>query len=671
MGWIVDFSRIQRAFNVRLVDVVMDSPLCTQRARGSNFLPFPEFEANSCPCVQENMSEEPESGLMRLHREEKLESTAEVLIKQGEVPHKDGDQNKWGQGGVNFPLEMGQAVYELARRADFCVTSANAITDRPHESENITDERREKKEELQAIGCLYSSSGRAQNAPTSGQSSELQSSASGFIGSERDSMEPVNDEIKRETDTEADKVASSRSYILGYFAGKLSKVYKDTSRTIQGTRDIIQNVPVGEMKVVLSRYVSMMSKEIPLIHRIQLQREPEPRVLAEKKVSLVNLSRDGALRLHQNSGMSAVPGVSGWPEGSVASFRDTSPQKFYQRLVELPLALARLQTCTTEKILEKLESLSPQMQVGKLVSVFWLKTADRKKPIPRPACLLLSEKDIVVVSASTDSTDDLTIFHRFNLLDIKEVQISLAGQHVRLIGTTEDPVLAVFTHSKELTQEFCKALLKDLCPDKFSEGTEGHPLLSDDLMAVSLDWTSNVPDIILDSGLRVTSRFKRVLADLLYIIHGNMEGPGKPSLANVCPLLYTSVKVKNFTRVHQDAIFQFLLTDTHVALLQEDGVFHPVPRGSSLVPSQPQFQGLEVRKRSDIRCLLVKQNDDCLVVEIAFTIPKPQTPKRKAESRRSSAELPSTSNRSGLCNSWKLSFGCTSEAQILINHLCV
>ncbi|XP_070683743.1 uncharacterized protein [Pempheris klunzingeri] len=414
-----------------------------------------------------------------------------------------------------------------------------------------------------------------------------------------------------------------------------------------------------------------MSRDLPLIHRMQLQPVPEPRVLTENKIRLADPSRDGALRLSQSCGVSAIPGVSGRPEGSVSSLKNTCPEVFHQRLVELPLSLSRLQSLSAQKLQEELESLAPQVEVGKLSSIFWLKIANRKQPIPKPGCLLLSEKGIIALTSERNSVDTLAVFHHFNLLEIKKAQISLAGQHVRLIGCTEDTVLAVFTHSKELTQEFCRALLKALSPEKFSEGTEGHPLLSDDLMALSLDWTSSVPDVVLDDGLHVTSRFKRVLADLLYIVHGNMDGPGKPSLADVHPLLYTSVSVMDSTRGHQDAIFQFLLTDTHVVLLQEDGVFHPVPRGSSLVPTQPQFQRLELRKRSEIRCVLARQNNDWLVVDISFKPRKPQSQGRKMESRRASADVPSVSNYNSQCDSWKLSFGCTSEAVTLINHLCV
>ncbi|XP_071361634.1 kinesin-like protein KIF16B isoform X3 [Trachinotus anak] len=664
----------------------------------SSSLSTTELEAESCPKVEQNALEEPENVPLKVHREEKLVSTAEVLIEKEET-YRDGGRNTGRHGGMNIALGgEGRTVCELDRcdtEQDklFCVNSANTEDNRFDENENIAEKRgtdsaccvcddkkvEDRAKEWLVIGSSYSCSkenvkrqthdtGEAEDAELSGdQSSKRKNSVDGYVTSKQKSKECVNGQIKQDTDAEAEKVAAKRNYVLEYFAGKLSDAYKDAGRRLQGTRDIIRNVGTGEMKIVLSQYMTMISKELPLIHRMQLKPQPEPGLRAVNKVSLV---ADCALSLHQNTSKSVITGVSGQPRGSVSSFKNTSPEVFYQRLVELPPVLSQLQTLSSLEILEKLESLFPQIQVGKPLSIFWLKTANSKQPIPKPGCLLLSEKDITVVSPGTDSKDTLALFHHFNLLEIKTVQISLGGQHVRLIGCTEDTVLAVFTHSKELTQEFCKALLKALAPEKFSEGTESHPLLSDDLMVLSLDWTSSVPDIILDSDLHITSRFKRVLADLLYIVHGNMDSPGKPSLADVCPLLYTSVKVKNSTRAPQDTIFQFLLTDSYVALLQEDGVFHPVPRGSCLVPVQPQFQGLELRKQSDIRCLVVRQSDNCLVVDIVFTTQKPQTQEKKVESGLDSAEVPSASDYSHQCDSWKLCFGCTSEAVILINHLC-
>lgn len=665
--------------------------MCTQRRceLWSSFLPSPEFEANS-PNVQ--VSEDPENGFIKLCAERNLESAAEVV--NDDVHHKDGDENKWWQE-VKIPRgKVAQVVRELDRRdtglEKFCV--ANAKISRFDENENITDKRRNcsacsvpdnddgkepedgnKEVLVDRCSCSHSKEKLKHQMcdlepaeHSSGHSPKLQNSVSAHI---KKSKESVHAQIKQERDAEADKVATNRSYDLGYFAGKLSEVYRDAGKRLHGTRSIIQNVRVGEIKVVLSQYVTVMSKELPLIRRVQLKPEPEPCTTAENKVSLFDLTRDRVLGLSQNCGVTAIADISALPKGSVFSLRNTDPEVFYQRLVELPPALSQLQSFSPQKIQEKLKSLAPQMQVGKLQSIFWLKTANRKQPVPKAGSLILTEIDLLVLSA--DSEDTVAVFHHFSLLELKKVQISLAGQHVRLIGCSEDTILAVFTHSKELTQQFCRALLKAIAPVQFSEGTEGHTLLSDDLMVLSLDWTSTVPDIILDCGLHVTCRFKRVLADLLYIVHGNMDGSSKPCLADVCPLLYTSVKVKSSTPVHQDTIFQFLLTDTHVVLLWEDGVFHPVPRGSGLVPVQPQFQGLELRKRSDIRCLLVRQNDNCLVIDIIFTNQKAQTQKKKVELRRASAEVLSTSDYSGQCDSWKLSFGCTSEAVTLINHLCV
>ncbi|XP_013770253.1 kinesin-like protein KIF16B isoform X3 [Pundamilia nyererei] len=647
-----------------------------QRARGSSFQHSLEFEA-VCPNVHKNMSEEPERG--QIQREETQKSTD---IEKVEVP----ENNDLSKG------EVGRAVCDLN-----CLNAEHKIEQEVHPDQHsnrsdgsdstccVDDDRGEKQEvhdgrsfsnSEEKVESQTCDSGRAgETKPPTDHSSKSRSFNSGYISSviqwlqvsQQQMMGSFIGQTKPELDAEAEKVTANKSFVFGDFADKLSEVCKDAGRKLQGTRDIIRNVQAGDMKVVLPQYVSTISKELPLIHQTRLHQEPNPSIAAEHKGTSVDLSKDCVLRLPQNRGAPPIPNISGWPEGSVSSSRVTSPEVFHQRLVELPAVLSELQTFSSQRILEELESLAPRENFGKVLSLFCLRAANCKKPIPKPACLLLSETDLIILSARTDSTNMLTIFHRFKLQEIREVQISLAGQHIRLTGCTEDTVLAIFTYSKELTQDFCRALLNALFPEKIPEETERQPLLSADLMVISLDWTSRVPDVILDSGLHITSRFKRVLADLLYIIHGNMDGPGKPSLANVRPLLYTSVKVKNSTCVHGDTISQFLLTDTHIALLREDGVFHPVPRGSSLVPTHPQFQGVKLRKRSDIRCLLVKKTDTCVVVDFVFMKPKSQTVKREVQFRRGAADLPSDR---GPCESWKLCFGCSSEAQTLINHLC-
>ncbi|XP_029371710.1 kinesin-like protein KIF16B isoform X3 [Echeneis naucrates] len=628
-------------------------PLCTQSVWGLQCSSFKE----SSPKIQQNASEEHGQVDFEPLGEQKPESIAEVSTEK--QSHKEGCKS------TEMPE---QAVCDLdccetGKPKLFSMTSANTKNSR-FEYDNVAasccvpdDKKVEDREKKFLVkGRSYScSKGNVEHQTHDLRDAELsnnqssKSKDSDNVESEEKVTKHVNGQI------EAGKVAANSSYILGYLVEKLSDAYKDAGRRFQSTRDIIRNVGPGEVKVVLSQYITMMSEEP--IRRPQINTQPQTCMQAANKVSLVHLSRDRPISLHPNTGQSVIAGVSGWPKGAVLSIRDTTPEVFYQTLVRLPPALSHLQTFPSTKILERLESLSLQIKVRNPQSIFWLQTANRGRPAPKPCCLLLSEKDMTVVSAEADSGDSLAVFHHINLLDIKTVQIGLGGQHVRLISCSTDDVLAVFTHSKELTQDFCRALLKALAPQTFSES---HPLLSNDLMVLSLDWTSVVPDIVLDSGLHITCRFKRVLADLLYIVHGNMDGPGKPSLADVCPLLYTSVKVKNSRPGHRDTIFQVLLTDTHIALLCEDGVFHPAPRGSSLVPVQPQFQGLELCKRSDIRCLVVRQNDSCLMVDVMFTSQKPKTTRK--------AEL--GSDDQDHCHTWKLTFSCTLEAVIFINHLC-
>uniref|UniRef100_A0A4W5QHC8 Kinesin family member 16B n=1 Tax=Hucho hucho TaxID=62062 RepID=A0A4W5QHC8_9TELE len=281
----------------------------------------------------------------------------------------------------------------------------------------------------------------------------------------------------------------------------------------------------------------------------------------------------------------------------------------------------------------------------------------------------LSTPPVISAGTGLGNNQPLAVFQHFSLLHIKEIQVSFAGQHVRLLGSTEDTILVIFTHSKELTQELCCTLLKILAPAEVQEGPGAHPLLCGDLSRLSLDWRSHVPDLLLDSGLCVTSRFKRIMADLLYILHGNMEGPNKPSLANIHLLLYTSIKVENYSTSCQVVLCQFFLTDNHIGLVQEEAVFHPVPRGSTLVPIQPQFQGVELRRRSDIRCVLVRHSDRCMVLDIVFSVTHKGQIETKRKTRKGLGTVPLPSDCRPPADSWKITFSSTSDAAILINHL--
>ncbi|KAM6972095.1 uncharacterized protein FYW47_004246 [Aplochiton taeniatus] len=268
-------------------------------------------------------------------------------------------------------------------------------------------------------------------------------------------------------------------------------------------------------------------------------------------------------------------------------------------------------------------------------------------------------------SHSNSGNHAFTVFHHFHLLNVQEIHVSFVGQHIQLIGSSQDTVLAVFTHSKDLTQELCRTLLKLV----ILEDVGAHPLLQQNLMSLSLDWKSNVPNLLLDSGFKVTSNFKRALADLLYIIHGNMGVVGSLSLAEIRPLVYTSVRVENSPHFDKDAVCQLLLTDTHVCLLQGEGVFHPAPQGSSLVPVQTQFRDIKVRRRSDVRCVLVKKRDTCMVLDIIFTRVVLKDTETDTCFNKGSAQHTTLSDQKTLIGSWILTFGSTTDAQLVLNHL--
>lgn len=664
--------------------------MCTQSACRRWPSPLPATELKSPSHTKED--EEKETRTSELSSCENPEPVDQISFKEEKIP----DLYQYIE--TNLPLgEIGQLVLELGcpegRQNKPCASSTNVIGQSFEGGENEKNRERsstapnedyraieDEAQNLRVYGLpnpdtdpedkhQEAAESVADKVRSSLNLSRFLNPFSGSISSKLDKLkETFIGQAKQESDTQPEKEKANSSYSLGYFTGILSEAYKDTGRRLQGTREIIQNIEVGEMKLMLFQYVTKMSQELPVFHKFQPKLELEPCVPTETKVPLVNESDDRTFSVAQSCSVSMIPGVAGWPEGSIFSVRDTCPQVFHQRLVLLPPALSQLDSLSSEIFLEKLQCLVPEVKVGKLRCIFWIKAASRKQLIPKPACLCLSDKDIIVLSCQTASSDALTVFHHFNLTDIGKAQISLGGQHVRLIGCTEDNVLAVFTHSKELTQEFCKALLMAHSPDCYSEAIEAHPLLSGDLMTLSLDWKSVVPDIVLDSRLQVTCRFKRVLADLLCIIHGNMSGPGKPSLGNIQPLLYTSVKVMN--AIHPVNIVQFLLTDTHLALLREDGVFHPVPRGSSVVPAQPQFKGVELRNRSEVRCLFVKRKDNCLVVDITFTAQQRPAGGQQMRPRRGSLDITLFGQSHRQNDSWKLSFACTAEAVVLINHLC-
>lgn len=500
------------------------------------------------------------------------------------------------------------------------------------------------------------------------QSLKTKISLNGYFGVNLTSSQSTNHQKQQNegiSDLLTRMLGTKQGYVLGYFVGKLTDVYKDAGKCLQSTRKIIRQVRERDMTTLSSSYLTMVGHK-PQLDQQQLTSKSKSSY-GERKVCFAQLEEGAPLNSSEKVNFLEVQGTKGWPEGSVMSCKVGNPEVLFQRLVKFPTFLSELQSLTPPEMLHRLSALIPQDAATsqQLFSVYWLGVSNFKRPTSQPGCLLLFETELYAITSQIGSHEDdqtLEIFHHSSLLDIREIQVSFAGQQVRLLGSSEDTVLVVHTHNKELTQMLCRTFRNILKVTNDNEDTGAHPLLHEDLLSLSLDWRCHVPDLVLNSQVRITSRFKRDHADLLYFIHGNMEGRGRPSLANIRLFLYTSVEVEHSSQPRQGALLRFLLTDTHVGLVQEDCVLHHMPRTSDWV--QSQYREVELRRRSDVRCLLVRHHDNCIGVDVLFS--KAHKPQGEIKSK---GEVSDYLNRGPVRESWKLTFSCTSEAVILINNL--
>ncbi|XP_048842785.1 kinesin-like protein KIF16B isoform X2 [Brienomyrus brachyistius] len=497
---------------------------------------------------------------------------------------------------------------------------------------------------------------------------------SGDTGTSEVSMESLVGEGQEEVsedNLECQDLGEDRRNSLGYkLAGKLSWLYKGANSHLQNTERAIRRIIERNYPQEDSWYkqICTLVKDLPVNHRINLKVTMKSDLEETAQVS----ESLGDLKYIGEHNAVPLPSTAWSPGNTVEISQDL--QVFCQKLVDFPPCLQELQSLSPKDVLAHFQHLIPDIKcVSKLLlGIYWLRVANSQQPVPQPACVLLFESMIHVLVVDRDDAGDkgaLAVFHEFPCLQIKDIHVGFAGQHVRLQGFTEDTILTIYTHSKQLTQNLCQTLLKVLS----QTGAEGdhcdHPLLQQDLAQLSLDWSSYTPDCILDGGLRLSSQFKRVLADLVYFLHGNMEE--KPSLADMQVLLYTSVKAEVNHPPRPDALSQFLLMESHLGLVQEDGVFHPAPRSITMVSRRAHFEGLALRKLSDIRCVLVGDKDSSVRVDIVFKATSMSRAESQNRGKNSTAALPSLSGYNLFLQSeiWKLTFGCTTEAAFLINYL--
>ncbi|XP_054885991.1 uncharacterized protein kif16bb [Poeciliopsis prolifica] len=327
-----------------------------------------------------------------------------------------------------------------------------------------------------------------------------------------------------------------------------------------------------------------------------------------------------------------------------------------QTLITFPNPLLKLQTLPPGDLMGVVQSVSRSVPSSqRIIALHWLNVAKCSQLDPQPGLLIVTKTDLYTLTANSGA---LVLFHHLPLLQLRDVLIGFAGQSLRLIGTTKESILGVYTHNQKQTKELCWNIVSVVCSGDSRD--HQYQLLHDNLMDLSLDCKVHVPDMQLDSGLRLYCRFQKSLIDLLHLIHRNIN-QATVALGELQLLMYTSVAVHLSCHVHSEQIAQFFLTDTHFGLVREDVVF-PKTIFS-------QFDVLALCRCSDVRCVLMHDEESSGSVMVDVIVAKV-----KAKGHPESMTKPDTLsehpfNSSPHTEVWKLTFSCSTEATCLINHL--
>ncbi|XP_030604333.1 uncharacterized protein kif16bb [Archocentrus centrarchus] len=336
-----------------------------------------------------------------------------------------------------------------------------------------------------------------------------------------------------------------------------------------------------------------------------------------------------------------------------------------QTLITFPDSLANLQTLPLQDMIDSIQSVisTSVLSTEKIVALYWLNVAKCNQPDPQSALLILMESALYTL---TSDSGLLVLFHHLPLLQLKEIQIGLAGHSLRLIGAIEESIFVAYTYSQKHTKDLCRAILDIICPG--DSRVSQYPPLHGNLMEMSLGWQVNVPELLLDAGLRVCCQFQKSLADLIYLFHCNMNQE-TVTLGEVQLKLYTSVAVHIGTSTPSERVAQFLLTDTHLGLVWEDAVCHPRSHSVTTAPCRPHFHVLTLRRCSDVRWMLVHDGDENRPVRLDVIFVKARGRGHPESVTKAATPAAYALNSSPRAEVWKLTFSCSAEAACLINHL--
>ncbi|XDV50562.1 hypothetical protein PO909_019605 [Leuciscus waleckii] len=500
---------------------------------------------------------------------------------------------------------------------------------------------------------------------------------------------------------------SGLSSSLGSLASRVSWMLADAGRVLTNS---LKEQTGGRESSWYNQMCSMV-KDLPFVHHIQLELtlRPQAKPTLEATKFRRNLSHSEILSVRKQS--VALPSMQDlsrsrtdeWKSplmalettqtrGSVTTQISEGLKVCCQRLHPVHETLLHLQNLPPQQLLSCLHNAIPAhlLMEERVLALYWLSVATCSQPDPQPAVIVLFQTKLLVVTFDplTDSsspTHSLNVFHELSFQEMQEIHIGFAGQTVRLTGITENSILTLHTCNAVLSQELSRTLLEAICP--FESGALDHPLLSSDIVSLSLDWDSHIKDLLLPSGGRLTCSFQKTMAKVVFLLHGNMQGE-RPALAHIQILLYTTVRFQRSSlKLHtvpvsqvapiESELVQLVLTDTHLCLLRENAVYHPPPRSLAIVAPQAQFRLIDMRQRLDVRCVLVRDGygSMCLDVVLAHVYRKSggtgghSQPLEVCSADEAAAQSPTKSDSSPRNEVWKLTFSSSAEATFLINNL--
>ncbi|KAM4772393.1 uncharacterized protein WCC33_004094 [Rhinophrynus dorsalis] len=338
-----------------------------------------------------------------------------------------------------------------------------------------------------------------------------------------------------------------------------------------------------------------------------------------------------------------------------------------QPFVQFSNELLKLQDCLSVELLDYFTCALPELQVDhkEFKCAYWLCIASCLQPEPQPGCLLLFSSNIYAIVFSKNAP---VLLLALPLSTLQELQICFGGQRMLFIGCAEEASLAVYTFNCYYTQRICQDLVKILMTESDYEKCRIHPLLKKDLMKLSLDWKAELPDFVCTDGFKLACKFRGNLADMVYLLYENMNDT-KPALGDIQLLLYTTVKVAHMPK--HNIYRSLVLTDTSVALVQDDSIFH---RSSNVWASD--FSGfhldnIRLHSLRDLKCIMLRDKNDLTKMTMFFS----KNNQDVNVKTRDSCLLPIVSqpnfdkNLSAKTDVWQIDLSSSKDALLLIKYV--